>query len=592
MSTYRAPLRDMHFVLHELPGFASVRKLPGCEDLSADLVAPILDGAAKLCSETLRPLNRSGDEEGCALENGVVRTARGLADAFRVYADGGWASVSSPQEFGGQHLPHAIRALFEEMICSANLAFASYTMLIPGACAALHAYASEPVRQRYLPKLIAGRWSATMCLTEAQSGSDLGLVRSSASPVSDGSYRITGTKIFVSAGEHDFTENIVHLVLARLPGAPAGTKGISLFVVPKLLPDSVGRPATRNRLLCTALEEKMGQQAAATCSIDFDGATGWLVGEPHRGLHAMFAMMNTARLGAGMQGLGIAEAAYQDAVRYARERLQGRALSTNRRTGAPADPIIAHPDVRRMLLTMRAYVEGMRALGQGVAQEIDRHERHPDAEVRNEAGEFLALMTPVVKAMFSDLGSECANLGLQVFGGHGYIRANGMEQYVRDVRITQIYDGTNGIQALDLVRRKLDGGRLAQRFIAPTRGFLQVAASEPGMSEFVQPTAAALARLEQVTAWIAGADRADPEEAAAAATEYLRQFGLVAIAGMWTRMAAVALPLAEGPEASFYRAKLRTARFYLQHLLPQAEGLAQSILAGGRALREFDAAAF
>lgn len=592
MIPYRPPLRDMHFVLHELPGFASVRELPGCEDLSGDVVAPILDAAAKLCSGVLRPINRNGDEEGCRLDDGAVHTPDGFPEAFRAYADGGWASISSPAQYGGQHLPQAIRVLFEEMICSANLAFASYTMLIPGACAALDAFASESLRAQYLPKLIAGEWSATMCLTEAQSGSDLGLVRTSAAPAADGSYRITGTKTFVSAGEHDFTDNIVHLVLARLPDAPSGTKGISLFVVPKFVPDADGRPGARNGLVCVGLEQKMGQQAAATCSIQFDGAAGWLVGEPHRGLHAMFAMMNTARVGAGMQGLGIAEASYQDAVRYARERLQGRALTGGRRSGASADPIIVHPDVRRMLLTMRAYVEGMRALGQWVAQALDRRERHSDASVRSEAEEFLALMTPVVKALFSDLGSECANLGVQVFGGHGYIRANGMEQYVRDVRITQIYDGTNGIQALDLVRRKLDGGRLAQRFIAPTRGFLLAAAADGRMREFVQPTADALARLEQVTAWIAGAGLADPEAAAGAATEYLRQFGLVAIAGMWTRTAVTALPLASGTEAPFYRAKLSTARFYLQHLLPQAEALAKSIMAGGSALREFDAAAF
>lgn len=592
MVAYKAPLRDMQFVLHELHEFDRVQELLGYEEFSADDVDSILDGAAKLSEGVLRPINRAGDEEGCTLADGVVRTPHGFRDAYRAYAEGGWASLACDPKFGGQGLPHTVRVLVEETICSANLPFASYTMLIQGAYGLLHANASDCLKQLYLPQLVAGKWTATMCLTEAHSGTDLGLVRTRAVPEMDGSYRIIGTKTFISAGEHDLAENIVHLVLARLPDAPAGSKGISLFVVPKVLLNAEGRLATRNRVSCVSIENKMGQRACTTCVLNFEDAVGWLVGEPHRGLHAMFSMMNTARLGAGIQGLGIAEAAYQGAVHYARERLQGRSLSGAIYPDQPADPIIVHPDVRRMLLTMRAYVEGMRALGQWVAQEFDRRERHPDPGIRAAADEFVALMTPVVKALFSDLGSECANLGVQVYGGHGYICDNGMEQYVRDVRVAQIYDGTNGIQALDLVRRKLGAGQLVHRFYEPVQAFLQAHGAAANLAEFVQPLADAFARLQEVTAWIILATRSDPEEAAAVATEYLRLFGLVALAFMWSKMAAVALPRVNGPDAEFYRAKLGTARFFLQRLLPQGEALAKVVVAGGGSLRAFDVASF
>ncbi|HTY70531.1 MAG TPA: acyl-CoA dehydrogenase C-terminal domain-containing protein [Alphaproteobacteria bacterium] len=594
MPTYKAPLRDMRFVLYELLGIEGLRALPEGDGFGPDLVDPVLEEAAKLAEQVLLPLNRSGDEEGCVLENGVVRTPKGFREAYRTYAEGGWTSLACDPEFGGQGLPHALAVFVEEMVCATNLSFSLYPGLTFGAYSALHAHASDEVKQRFLPKLVDGSWTGAMCLTEPHSGSDLGLVRTRAVPQADGTYRITGTKIFISAGDHDLSENIVHLVLARLPDAPRATKGLSLFAVPKLLTDEHGRPAVRNAVTCGSIEHKMGIKASATCVINFDDATGWLVGEPHRGMAAMFTMMNTERLAVGVQGLGIAEAVYQNAAVYARERLQGRSVAGARDPEKTADPIIVHPDVRRMLLTMRAYAEGMRALGQWVAQALDRRERDPDPEARAAADEFVGLMTPVVKALFTDIGVECASLGIQVFGGHGYIREHGMEQYLRDARIGPIYEGTNGIQALDLVGRKLPmcSGALAERFFAPVEEFIAAANAQPALAEFVRPLGVALDRLRGVTDWILKAGGADPEESAAAATEYLRLFGLVALGYMWARSAAVALPAAGGPEAGFYQAKLNLARFYVQRLLPQTEALASAILAGGRAIRAFEEAAF
>ena len=594
MPTYNAPLRDMRFVLYELLGIEGLRALPEGDGFGPDLIDPVLEEAAKLAEHVLLPLNRSGDEEGCVLENGVVRTPKGFREAYRTYAEGGWTSLACDPEFGGQGLPHALAVFVEEMVCATNLSFSLYPGLTFGAYSALHAHASDEVKQRFLPKLVDGSWTGAMCLTEPHSGSDLGLVRTRAVPQADDTYRITGTKIFISAGDHDLSENIVHLVLARLPDAPRGTKGLSLFAVPKLLTDEHGRPAVRNAVTCGSIEHKMGIKASATCVINFDDATGWLVGEPHRGMAAMFTMMNTERLAVGVQGLGIAEAAYQNAAAYARDRLQGRSVSGVRLPDKAADPIIVHPDVRRMLLTMRAYAEGMRALGQWVAQALDRRERDADPAARAAADEFVSLMTPVVKALFTDLGVECASLGIQVFGGHGYIREHGMEQYLRDARIGPIYEGTNGIQALDLVGRKLPmcSGALAERFFAPVEEFIAAANAQPALAEFVRPLGVALDRLRGVTDWILKAGGADPEEGAAAATEYLRLFGLVALGYMWARSAAVALAAAGGPEAGFYQAKLNLARFYVQRLLPQTEALASAILAGGRAIRAFEEAAF
>lgn len=590
MTPYRAPLRDMLFVLHELHG----PDMPGgshCAELSGELVRSVLEQAARFSESVLHPLSRSGDEEGCRFENGQVFTARGFRESFRAYAQAGWLSLACDPHYGGQGLPIALRALVEEMICSANLNFASYTNLIQGAYAVLHQNASEELKAAYLPALVSGAWAATMCLSEAQSGSDLRLLRSKAIPRDDGSYSVTGQKAFISAGDHDLTDNIVHLVLARLPDAPAGTRGISLFLVPKLLPDADGRATRRNSVHCVSLEAKMGLKASATCSMSFDGATGWLVGVPHCGLEAMFTMMNAARLGASLQGLGIAQAAYQAAVAYARERLQGRASAAPENSAKPADPIIFHPDVRRMLLTMRASVEGMRALVQWVAQNLDLRERHPDPEARRHADEFVSLMTPVLKAMFTELGSECANLGVQVLGGAGYIRKHGMEQLVRDVRVTQIYDGTNGIQALDLVMRKIGRDRLAGRFFEPVRQFLAQDFDNACMKRCVQPFTQALKILEDATGLVETAVKSQPERCAAAATDYLRLFGLVALGFMWVRMAVLSVSHTGGPEADFYRAKLATARFFLKRLPPQVGALSQLIATADTTLT-FDPKAF
>ncbi len=592
MAGYRAPLRDMRFVLYELHGLQSLQALPVGEEIIPEVVDSILDHAAKLTEEVLYPLNRSGDEEGCRFENGHVYTPKGFPEAYRSYAGGGWISLACDPKYGGQAVPIAVRTLVEEMTCSANLPFASYTNLIQGAYTALHANASEDLKRIYIPRLVQGTWAATMCLTEAQSGSDLNLVRTMATPSGDGTHRITGSKIFISAGDHDLTENIVHLVLARLPDAPEGTKGISLFLVPKLLQDGDGRATVRNGVHCLSIESKMGLKASATCALNFDDAVGWLVGEPHRGLRATFAMMNAARLGASTQGLGIAEASYQRAASYARLRLQGRFPSGAKYPKKMADPIIVHPDVRRMLLSMRAYVEGMRALAQWVAQCIDIRERHPDSASRKEADEFVSLMTPIVKALFTDLGSECANLGVQVLGGAGYIRDHGMEQYIRDVRATQIYDGTNGIQALDLVGRKLGRDRLASRFFEPARSFVRSRAAEADMAEFLQPFEKALDLLERTTAWVERATASQPDRAACVAGDYLRLFGLVALGFMWARMAALALPRLNGPDGTFYRAKVGTARFYLHRILPHSAALVDVIRSTDDSLLDFDDDAF
>ncbi len=594
MAVYQPPLRDLRFVYQEFLDPQRLQALPGFEEFDAELVDAVLEEAGKFCAEVLFPLNRSGDEEGCHLENGEVRTPQGFKEAYRQFAEGGWTAIACAPEFGGQGLPNAVNTLVEEMICSSNLSFGMYPGLSHGAYKAIDAHGDPALKERFLPRLVDGSWSGTMCLTEPQCGTDLGLVRTKAIPQDDGSYRISGTKIFISAGEHDLTENIVHLVLARLPDAPAGIKGISLFAVPKFLPADGGGSGERNGVSCGALEHKMGIKASSTCVINFDEATGWLVGKPHKGMRAMFTMMNTARLDVGIQGLGIAEAAYQGAVAYARERLQGRALKGARYPELAADPILVHPDVRRALLTQRAYIQGCRALAVWVASEIDVSQRSPEPAERAAAAELVALLTPVLKAFLTDVGFECANLGVQVFGGHGYIREHGMEQYVRDARITQIYEGTNGIQALDLVGRKLPEhmGRNLRRWFHPVREFIDEHRDDESSAEFIEPLAKAYGRLQRATAWIARQGLRDPDEAAAAATDYLRLFALTALAHVWARTAVIASRKLEGPERSFYQAKLATARFYMQRLLPQTGALFATILAGARPLMDFEDEAF
>ncbi|MEM8570693.1 MAG: acyl-CoA dehydrogenase C-terminal domain-containing protein [Pseudomonadota bacterium] len=596
MASYTAPLRDMRFVYHELMGCGDLAEWPGYEEFTPDLVDPVLEEAAKLAAEVLQPLNRSGDEEGCQLENGVVRTPKGFQEAYNLFREGGWTSISCDPAYGGQGAPSALDTLITEMICSANFSFGTYPGLSHGAYRALHNHGSDALKDQYLPKLVDGTWSGTMCLTEPHCGTDLGMMRTKAVPSDDGSYRISGTKIFISAGEHDLTENIIHLVLAKLPNAPKGSRGISLFVVPKILPNEDGSLGPRNGVQCTSLEHKMGINASATCVLNFDDAKGWLVGEAHRGLPAMFTMMNAARLAVGAQGLGIAEASYQGAVAYARDRVQGRALSGAKEPDKPADPIIVHPDVRRMLLTQRATSEGCRAMAIWVARALDEQARHPDPETRKAAEDFVGLMTPIVKALFTDMGSETANLGVQVLGGHGYVREHGMEQYVRDVRIAQIYEGTNGIQALDLVGRKMgmNGGRPLRRFFHPVSDYIAAHSVDETMAPFIGPLAKAFGRLQQATGRVAQKGLADPNEAGAAATEYLRLFGFTAMAFMWARMAEIALKkVDDGADGDgFYAAKLATARFFMERMLPQTSSLFAQVMAGGGSIMAMDEAAF
>ena len=597
MQTYTAPLRDMRFVLHELHDSTALMTLPGLEEMTPDLLDSILEEAAKFMTGTLLPLNASGDAEGCHWEDGVVRTPKGFKEAYRAFIEGGWGALSSDPQFGGQGLPESAAKLVEEMICACNLSFGLYPGLSHGAYLALKSHGSEALKNLYLPKLVDGTWSGTMCLTEAHCGTDLGLIRTRAVPQADDSYRLTGAKIFISAGEHDLAENIIHLVLARIPDGPPGIKGISLFVVPKFLPQADGSLGARNGVKCTAIEHKMGIKASATCQISFDEATGYIVGEAHKGMRAMFVMMNSERLSVGTQGLGIGEVAYQSAVAYAKDRIQGRSLSGPKNPDKPADSIIVHPDVRRMLMTMRAYNEGCRALGVWVANALDRMERLPDSAERTEAEDFIALMTPVVKALFTDLGYEAANLGLQTYGGHGFIVDHGMEQFVRDARIAMIYEGTNGVQALDLVGRKLPAnmGRPLRRFFHPVAEFLEANAADPAIGALVQSLGKAFGALQRATGFIAQTGFADPEEAGAASTDYLRMLGLVALGYMWVRMAKVAagkVAAATGDDAQFYKAKLGTAAFFVERILPQAGSLLYAIKAGKASTMALEEAAF
>ncbi len=594
MASYQAPLRDLRFCLGELLAEERAQPLEGCEELTEDLRDAVLEEAARLAEQVLQPLNQRGDEQGCRLEDGVVHAPEGFADAYRQLAAGGWLGLSADPEDGGQGLPVAIGTAVEEMLYAANLAFGMYVTLSVGAYGAIRAHGSEAQRRRYLPRLIDGSWAGTMCLTEPQCGTDLGLVRTRAVEQPDGSFRLHGTKIFISAGDHDLTENIVHLVLARTPEAPPGTRGLSLFIVPKLLPETDGGLGERNAVHCVGLEHKMGIRGSATCTLEFDGATGELLGERGRGLKAMFTMMNAARLAVGIQGLGLGEVAYQNAAAYARERRQGRALGRPRDPGAPPDPILVHPDVRRMLLTMRAWVEGARALALWTATQLDIALHHPDPEARRAGGDLVSLLTPVVKAFLTDLGSEVTNLGVQVYGGHGYVRDHGMEQLVRDARIGQIYEGTNGIQALDLVGRKLPAhtGRYLRRFFHPLAAFLEAEAGNEAMRPFVAPLAKAFGRLQRATAFIAERGMRHPEEAGAAASEYLRLFGLVAMGYLWARAARLALAGADGPEGRFYRAKLATARFYFERLMPQSGALFAALVSGAGTMMGFDDEAF
>jgi alkylation response protein AidB-like acyl-CoA dehydrogenase len=591
MPAYKAPLDDIRFLLHDVHDVAQLAALPGFEDATPDLIDAVLVEGAKICEEVLFPLNQSGDTEGVTYANGEVRTPRGFKEAYTQYAAGGWTGVSADPQFGGQGLPESVRFVMEEMLCSSNLSFSMYPGLSHGAVSALMSHGSDALKQRFLPKLIDGSWGGTMCLTEAHAGTDLGMIHTKAVPSADGTYAITGQKIFISAGDHDLTENIVHLVLAKLPDAPGGTKGISLFLVPKFLPTESGGVGAKNGVTCGSIEHKMGIKASATCVLNFDGATGWLVGEPHKGMRAMFVMMNGARLAVGLQGLGLAEVAYQNALAYAKDRLQGRALTGPKNPTGPADSILVHPDVRKGLLRMKAFNEGMRSLAYFVGIRIDLEHRHADAAVRQEAEDLVSLMTPVLKAFLTDKGFDNTNLALQTLGGHGYIKEYGIEQYVRDARIAQIYEGTNAVQALDLVGRKLpmEGGRLVRRFFELVKGDVDVAAQVSGLEEFAKALGASLYQLQKATMLLAERGFANPDEVGAAATEYLHLMGYVAVGWQWLRMATVAQQqLAAGAgNARFLEAKLKTAHFYFSRLLPEAAALLSAIQSGSASIMAF-----
>jgi alkylation response protein AidB-like acyl-CoA dehydrogenase len=595
MTLYKAPLREYRFVLQELFDVGELAGLPGYQDATPDVFDAVLEEGAKLCEEVLFPLNRSGDEEGCTFENGVVRTPKGFKQAYDLFRQGGWTALACDPEYGGQGLPHTLQFFVEEMVSSANMSFGMYPGLSNGAYSAIHRHGTEAQKRKFLPHLVDGTWSGTMCLTEPQCGTDLGQIRTKAEPAGkDGVYKISGTKIFISAGEHDLTDNIIHLVLARIVGGPPGIRGISLFIVPKFLAKDDGGVGARNGVRCGSIEHKMGIKASSTCVINFDEAEGYLIGDAHKGMRAMFTMMNAARLGVGLQGLALGETAYQSARQYAMDRLQGRALKGDKFPDKPADPIIVHPDVRRMLLTMKAYTEGARALAGWVSLALDKADRHPDPETREEDEDFIGLMTPIVKAVLTDNALTATNLGMQIFGGHGYIREWGMEQLARDCRITMLYEGANGIQALDLVGRKMPmhNGRLLRRFFHPVDAWLRERQDKPELGEFVMPVTKAFGRLQQVTALVAQKSLADPDEAGAAASEYLRAFGLVAMGYLWARIAETALKKRNGEEALFYNGKLGTARFYMARVLPETNALFANIAAGAKPLMEMEAEAF
>ena len=592
MSDYKAPLRDMRFVLNEVFEISRLwAGLPGLvEVVDEETAAAILEEAGKISAGIIAPLRRSGDEQGCAWNNGSVSVPDGFAEAYQAFAEGGWVGVGGEPRFGGMGMPKAISAQVEEMVASANLSFGTYPMLTAGACLSLNAHASEELKAKYLPNMYAGTWSGSMCLTEAHAGSDLGLIRTKAEPQADGSYKLSGSKIFITGGEHDLTENIIHLVLARLPDAPAGPKGISLFLVPKVMVNDNGSLGERNSLSCGSIEHKMGIKASATCVMNFDGATGWLVDTPNKGLAAMFTMMNYERLGVGIQGLAQGERSYQNAVEYARDRLQSRAPSGAQHKDKSADPIIVHPDVRRMLLTMKALNEGGRAFSSYVALQLDTAKYSEDVPTRQRAQELVALLTPVAKAFLTDMALESTLHGQMIFGGHGYIREWGQEQAVRDVRITQIYEGTNGIQSLDLAGRKIvgSGGVLYRLFAAEIRNFTANASADLG--EFTQPLNAAVDTLDELTAWLLDRATNSPNEIGAASVEYLQVFGYTAYAYMWALMAKAAM--GKQTEDDFYVSKLGTARFYFARLLPRIHSLSSAAMAGSESLYLLDAAQF
>jgi acyl-CoA dehydrogenase len=596
MPTYRAPVDDTLFLLSDVFDYASYHNLPGFEEAPLDVVEAILREGAKFAEEVLQPLNQSGDREGCARHSdGSVTTPKGFKQAYKAYADGGWVGLAGDSEYGGQGLPHFLALAFSEYVIAANQSFAMYPGLTNGATAALEKHGSAEQKKRYLPGITSGRWTATMNLTEPQCGTDLGLIKTSAAPQGEGSYKITGQKIFISAGEHDLADNIIHLVLARIAGAPAGVKGISLFVVPKIMVGDDGSLGSRNAVSCGSIEHKMGIHGNSTCVMNYDGATGWLVGEAHRGLNAMFVMMNSARLGVAVQGLSQSEVAYQNAAAYAKDRRQGRALTGARDVSASADPILVHPDVRRMLLEIRSFNEAARALLLWIALSADEAARSPVAKIREMAEDRLGLLTPVLKGVLTDVGFANTVKAQQVLGGHGYVQEWGMEQFVRDARIAMIYEGANGIQALDLVARKLprDGGRALTAFFGEIAAFLDAHKDDADLAPYLGALKSSSGHLQQATLWLMQNGLANPDNAGAASNDYMHLFGLTALGLMWARIVKAVLARkarAESNEA--LDAKLTLARFFNERMMPETAAHLARLSSGAGAIMELPMEAF
>ena len=596
MTTYAAPLRDMQFILHEVLDVSKYSNLPGFADASRDVVDAILEEAGKLAGEVLHPINHSGDQEGCTrLDDGSVKTPKGFKEAYEAYREGGWQGLSADPAYGGQGLPYILAIAVSETVSAANMAFGMYPGLARGAADAIYAHGTDEQKQAYLPKMIAGDWGGTMNLTEPHCGTDLGLLRTKAVPQKDGSYKISGQKIFISAGEHDLTENIIHLVLARIEGAPEGVKGISLFIVPKFFTNEDGSLGNRNGVSCGKIEEKMGIHANSTCVMNFDEATGWLLGEEHKGLKAMFTMMNEARLGVALQGLAISEVSYQNGAAYANDRLQGRSISGAKFPDKPADPIIVHPDVRRMLMDQKATVEGGRAWMYWTALHADLLHKSEDEGERQKADDYLGLMTPVLKAYLTDKGYAHASTAQQVLGGHGYIAEWGMEQFVRDARIAMIYEGANGIQALDLVGRKLakDGGRAIQTFFAEIDTFI---ADNGGLAElkpYLDGLASAKADVADATGWLMQNAMSNPDNAGAASTDYLNLMALMCLSFGWAQLAKAAIEKQKaGEKDAFYANKLTTGRYFLERILPDAKAHLAKLKSGAESMMALPAEAF
>ncbi|MEW5012061.1 MAG: acyl-CoA dehydrogenase C-terminal domain-containing protein [Cycloclasticus sp.] len=583
MARFNTPIDDIKYLNCEFLDRSLLKNSPLLSELNDDTTQAIFDEASKVAENVLFPLNRSGDEQGCSYNKGQVKTPDGFKQAYQQLTAAGWGNLNCKTEYGGQGLPHYLANAVDEMLIAGNMSFTIYLGLTIGAYHAIEQFASKQIKEQYLPAMVSGQWSGTMCLTEPHCGTDLGLIRSNAIADGAGAYKITGSKIFISAGEHDLSENIIHLVLARTPSAPAGIKGISLFLVPKFLLDKKSQLSQNNNVSCSGLEHKMGIKASATCAMQFDGATGYLIGDLHKGMQAMFVMMNSARIHVGIQGLALAHAAYSGALDYAKNRLQSRSISGSKYPELAADPLIVHPDIRRMLMTMKAYTEGARAFSSWLSFQLDVSQHCDDLIQRQQAHELVSLLTPVFKVFLTDMGELVSSLGIQVYGGHGYIRENGMEQYLRDARICQLYEGSNGIQALDLIGRKLPAhmGRYCRHFFHPLSTFINEHKDNERLAAYIRPLSKSFTRLQNASLYIAQQGLTNPEQAASVASDYLKLFGLVAVAYMWAQMAQKIDARQGNMTAEFYDAKLVTGLFYMQHLLPQTTALSASIMLGG-----------